>query len=468
MIGSRSQSVRRTAAGGDQRRYNADKEVRGSLPALKDEQTPFDASVHGSVRRRGSAPVFGERLAPDGKPSTPKNGPIPDRPVNAYPFDPPIQRSNRKMTAKLGPYRIERMLGRGGMGTVYAGVHEETGQRAAIKSLSMSVEADDNLRERFLTEIETLKKLKHPNIVELYGDGEDNGQLFYVMELVEGKTLQEQLQAGVRFDWQEVVRIALDVCQALKHAHDRGVIHRDLKPANLLRAPAGQIKLSDFGIAKLFGAAQLTAHGSVVGTADYMAPEQAEGNPVTNRTDLYSLGAVLFTLLARRPPFTGSSLPQVFHKLRCEEAPPVRRCAPHVPAELELIIQQLLKKDPNERIPTALALSNRLRAMQHALQRSDDDLEIAVAPLGDGHPHEDPTRIVEEPGPSAAVAPTAIIPDPSASSVSSGRGNDATLLSAHERPAWGTGKTPSSLTLADTGETRKDRFSWRDGVAAGF
>ena len=352
------------------------------------------------------------------------------------------------------------------MGTVYAGVHEETGQRAAIKSLSVSVEADDNLRERFLTEIETLKKLKHPNIVELYGDGEDNGLLFYVMELVEGKTLQEQLQAGVRFDWQQVVRIALDVCQALKHAHDRGVIHRDLKPANLLRTPDGQIKLSDFGIAKLFGATQLTAHGSVVGTADYMAPEQAEGNPVTNRTDLYSLGAVLFTLLARRPPFTGSSLPQVFHKLRCEEAPPVRRYAPHVPAELELIIQQLLKKDPNERIPTALTLSNRLRAMQHALQRSDDDLEIAVALLGDGPPHEDPTRIVEEPGPSAAVAPTAIIPDPSANSVSSGRGNDATLLSAHERPAAGTGMTPSSLTLADTGETRKDRFSWRDEVAA--
>ena len=137
--------------------------------------------------------------------------------------------------------------------------------------------------------------------------------------------------------------------------------------------------------------------------------------------------------------------------------------APHVPAELELIIQQLLKKDPNERIPTALALSNRLRAMQYVLQRSDDDLEIAVAPLGDGHPHEDPTRIVEEPGPSAAVAPTAIIPDSSANSVSSGRGNDATLLSAHERPAAGTGKTPSSLTLADTGETRKNRFSWRTG-----
>ncbi len=210
------------------------------------------------------------------------------------------------MIEQLGPYRIERLLGRGGMGTVYAGVHLETGQRAAIKSLSVAVADDSNLRERFLTEIETLKKLKHPNIVQLYGDGEQDGHLFYVMELVEGQTLQEELQTGHRFDWQEVTTITIEVCQALKHAHDRGVIHRDLKPGNLLRTTDGHIKLSDFGIAKLFGATHLTVAGSVVGTADYMAPEQAEGKPITARTDLYSLGALMFTLLARRPPFHGS------------------------------------------------------------------------------------------------------------------------------------------------------------------
>jgi len=183
---------------------------------------------------------------------------------------------------------------------------------------------------------------------------------------------------------------------------------------------------------------------------------------VTNRTDLYSLGAVLFTLLARRPPFTGANLPQVFHKLRHEEAPSVRRYVPEVPAELDLIIQQLLKKDPNERIPTALALSNRLRAMQHALSRSDEELDIAVAPLDDRPHREDPTRLVEEPGCSTEVAPTAIVPDPDSSSASSGHGNDATLLSFQWPSAERADKPSNRPTVAEKASQRADRFSWRD------
>src|SRR5688572_29793873 len=222
---------------------------------------------------------------------------------------------------RLGPYRIERLLGRGGMGTVYVGVHAETGERAAIKALALTPADDQNFRQRFMAEIETLKQLKHPNIVQMLGDGEQDGHLFFVMELVEGRSLQEVLQAGHLFDWCEVVRIAIDICGALKHAHDCGVIHRDLKPANLLQTTDGRVKLTDFGIAKLFGATHRTADGSVVGTADYMAPEQADVRPVTNRLDLYSLGAVMFTLLARRTPFSGGSLPQVIHKFMYEEAP---------------------------------------------------------------------------------------------------------------------------------------------------
>lgn len=271
------------------------------------------------------------------------------------------------MLQRLGPYQIERLLGRGGMGTVYVGVHLETGERAAIKSLAMTLADDHNFRARFMAEIETLKQLRHPNIVQILGDGEQDGNLFFVMELVEGQSLQEKLQAGRSFTWREVARIAIDICGALKHAHDSGVIHRDLKPANLLQTADGHIKLTDFGIAKLFGATHRTADGSVVGTADYMAPEQAEGRPVTNRSDLYSLGAVMFTLLARRTPFSGGNLPQVIHKLKYEEAPSVRRFAPDTPIDLEQIIADLLRKEPQSRIPTALVLANRLRAMEHAL-----------------------------------------------------------------------------------------------------
>ncbi len=271
------------------------------------------------------------------------------------------------MFERLGPYIIEGTVGSGGMGSVFLGVDEQTGERAAVKVLAPALAADPNFRERFATEVETLKKLRHPNIVQLLGFGEQDGQLFYAMEMVEGRTLQQELQAARRFLWREVTRIGVQICQALKHAHDRGIIHRDLKPANLLYTADDQIKLADFGIAKLYGMTQLTVAGGVIGTADYMSPEQGEGKGVTARSDLYSLGSVLFTLLAGRPPFASTTAAEVIHKLRYEEAPLVRRLVSDVPEEFELIIAQLLEKDQAKRIATALAVANRLKAMDYAL-----------------------------------------------------------------------------------------------------
>ena len=268
---------------------------------------------------------------------------------------------------KLGPYRIERALGRGGMGSVYLGVAEQSGQRAAIKVLSPSLAADESFRLRFGTEIETLKKLQHPNIVQLLGFGEQEGHLFYAMDYVDGRTLQDELKSGRRFAWREVARVGVECCQALKHAHDRGIIHRDLKPANLIYTPDEHVKLLDFGIAKLYGMTQLTVAGGVLGTVDFMSPEQADGGGVTARSDLYSLGSVMFTLLTRRPPFMGRTVPEVLHKLRYDEAPLVRTLMPGVPNEFESIIAQLLAKQPEKRIATALALANRLKAMEYAL-----------------------------------------------------------------------------------------------------
>src|SRR5687767_1604316 len=135
---------------------------------------------------------------------------------------------------RLGPYQLDKLLGRGGMGAVYSGTHRETKDRAAVKVLSGHLADDASFRERFKQEIETLKRLLHPNIVQLHGYGEEDGHLYYVMELVEGKSLQDELSAGRRFTWREVARIGIAIASALKHAHDRGIIHRDLKPANLL------------------------------------------------------------------------------------------------------------------------------------------------------------------------------------------------------------------------------------------
>jgi len=280
---------------------------------------------------------------------------------------------------QLGPYRIGRKLGRGGMGTVYEGVDSTSGQEVAIKVLSPSLAAESGFRERFQLEIESLKKLRHPGIVHLLGWGEQNGRLFYGMELVKGSSVEEELHAGRRFNWREVTQLAIELCSALKHAHDHGIVHRDLKPANLLLTPDGKVKLSDFGIARLFGATHLTGDGGVLGTAEYMAPEQTEGRGPTPRTDLYSLGEVLYAMLAGRPPFQATNLPEMLHKQRYAKPEPVRRYASDVPEGLELIIGQLLEKEPADRFPNATVLRRRLEAMLESLSSVSHSHEFTVA-----------------------------------------------------------------------------------------
>jgi serine/threonine-protein kinase len=268
---------------------------------------------------------------------------------------------------QLGPYKIVKKLGRGGMGTVYEAVNVQTNDPAAVKLLNPHLADEEGFRERFGTEIETLKKLKHPNIVRLFGHGIQDGHPYYAMELVRGTNLEDELQAGRRFDWRETTRAGIKLSKALKHAHDHGVIHRDLKPANLLLTPEGDIKLTDFGIARLFGNMRLTADGGLIGTAEYMAPEQAEGRQVTPHADLYSLGCVLFAMLAGRPPFKSKSLPEMLQMQRLSDPPPVSNFAHDVPQELERIIARLLAKRGPERGANADLLARQLAAMEHGL-----------------------------------------------------------------------------------------------------
>lgn len=270
---------------------------------------------------------------------------------------------------QLGPYRIGRKIGKGGMGSVYEAVDEKTGQRVAVKALAPQLAMAEGFRERFEAEIESLKKLQHEGIVRLLGYGEHEGVLFYSMELVDGPSLEQEINDGRRFDWSETLSIAVQICRALKHAHDHGVVHRDIKPANLLLTTDGKVKIADFGIARLFGSTQLTTAGGVLGTADYMSPEQADGRPITEKCDQYSLGCVMFALLAGRPPFRAKTMPEMLQLQRFAEPEPVRRFAPQTPEELDRLIRQLLSKEPNDRFPNVLVLGRHMEAMQRALSR---------------------------------------------------------------------------------------------------
>lgn len=276
----------------------------------------------------------------------------------------------------FGPYKIEKIIGQGGMGYVYKAFHAKSGLPVAVKVISSSIANESRFRRRFEAEIETLKRLKHPNIVQLIGYGEEVGNLFYSMEYVDGESLHECLKKNGPVPWEDVLRLGIDIASALKHAHDMGIIHRDLKPANLLINHEGTIKLVDFGIAKLFGAAEMTMAGSIVGTADFMSPEQADGKPATPRSDLYSLGSVLYAAVTGRAPFAGKSVPETLYALKFTEPIPLRRMMKDTPLELAELIEQLLLKDPSLRPPTALVVNNRLKAIQQGLKKRIETNEV--------------------------------------------------------------------------------------------
>ena len=267
----------------------------------------------------------------------------------------------------IGPYKVIRILGQGGMGTVYHGVHSKSNEPVAIKVIGASMAQHQRFRRRFDAEIQTLLKLSHANIVKLIGFGEEKGLLFYSMEYVDGENLQQQLRREKKIGWERVIDIAIEVCSALKHAHDDGVIHRDLKPANLMINSQGLVKLTDFGIAKLFGASDATIEGAILGTADFMPPEQAEGKPVSVRSDLYSLGSMCYAAIAGRAPFIGKNIPEILFNVRYGELKPLQSLEPSVPKELCDLVDELLRREPSMRPPTALVVGNRLQAMRVGL-----------------------------------------------------------------------------------------------------
>ena len=278
--------------------------------------------------------------------------------------------SGSRLPRTIGPFQIERLLGSGGMGAVYLGVDPD-GNRVAVKVLPMSLAAEAGLVERFKREVDALGKVKSRHIVRLVGRGTEQvpggGEFpFYAMELIEGRTLSELIHETGRVPWRDVVDIGVQTCKALKAAHNAGIIHRDLKPSNLMLAESDDpnvtwnVKLTDFGVAQTFATNRLTVTGGMVGTAEYMSPEQADGRRVTKQSDLYALGAVLYAALVGRPPFGGSNPIDVAQKHRAGIFDSPKRLVPEIPRWLDEVICQCLAKAPEDRPADAYVLQRRL------------------------------------------------------------------------------------------------------------
>jgi tRNA A-37 threonylcarbamoyl transferase component Bud32/tetratricopeptide (TPR) repeat protein len=277
----------------------------------------------------------------------------------------------------IGRYEILETLGRGAMGVVYLARDPIIDRRVALKTLrvDLDVEHADEFRERFIREARAAGRLNHPGIVTIHDVGEDpeSGLVYIAMEYIEGRDLKQIMASGQRFRPSEVSRIAADVALALDYAHSMGVVHRDIKPANIILTQDGTAKIMDFGVARL-EASNLTVDGQFIGTPNFMSPEQITGKTVDGRSDLFSLGVVMFNLLTGQRPFTGESMHEVTLRIVQDPCPIPSTVGEDIPAALNPIVLKCLEKNPERRFQTGGALAQVLAALARSLvQREPGD-----------------------------------------------------------------------------------------------
>jgi eukaryotic-like serine/threonine-protein kinase len=321
-----------------------------------------------------------------------------------------------------GRYRILRKLGSGGMANVYLAEDEELGRRVAVKILNERYANDDLFIERFRREAKSAAGLSHPNIVSIYDRGQAEGTYYIAMEVIEGRSLKELILTRGALPIGAAVAYAKQLLEALRFAHRHGIIHRDIKPHNVLvsadqhaKANEPRLKVTDFGIAR-HGASQMTEAGSIMGTAQYLSPEQARGAPVTAASDLYSAGVVLYEMLTGKVPFTGDSAIEIAMKHVNDLPAPPSALRPEIPVELDQIVLRALAKDPGERYQSAEEFIEDLERTEAGLPISRATSTAATAlmagaagGLAAGEStellSEGPTRVVAPPRPTAPRRP---------------------------------------------------------------
>ncbi len=277
---------------------------------------------------------------------------------------------------RIGRYEIIETLGRGAMGVVYLALDPLIDRKVALKTLR--VDLDDELasefRERFLREARAAGRISHAGIVTIHDVGEDpeSGLVFIAMEFIKGQDLKQLMASGRRFRPSEAARIAAEVAHALDYAHSLGVVHRDIKPANIILTPDGSPKITDFGIARV-ESSNLTVEGQFIGTPNFMSPEQITGREIDGRSDIFSLGVVLFNLLTGQKPFAGETMHEVTMKVVQEPSPIPSTLTPGVPAAFNPIILKCLEKDPDRRFQSGAELAQVLAALARSLTDRDPD-----------------------------------------------------------------------------------------------
>ena len=304
-----------------------------------------------------------------------------------------------------GRYRIVRKLGMGGMANVYLAEDEVLGRRVAIKILNDRHAGDDQFVERFRREAKNAASLSHPNIVSIYDRGEAEGTYYIAMEYLDGRSLKELIVARGPAPIHLAVDYARQILAALRFAHRHGIVHRDIKPHNVLVDGEGRLKVTDFGIARA-GASQMTEAGSIIGTAQYLSPEQAKGASVDQTSDLYSVGVVLYELLTGVVPFSGDTPVEIAmkHLSTVPEPPSAKRA--DVPRDLDMVVMRALAKDPSERYQSAEEMDADLRRINRGVAISPVTEEAATAIIS--RPPAEVTAITSHaPRPPAPYAPPA-------------------------------------------------------------
>jgi beta-lactam-binding protein with PASTA domain/tRNA A-37 threonylcarbamoyl transferase component Bud32 len=306
-----------------------------------------------------------------------------------------------------GRYRIVRKLGAGGMADVYLAEDQELGRHVAIKILNDRHAADDQFVERFRREAKNAAGLSHQNIVSIYDRGTAEDTYYIAMEFLDGRSLKEMIVGRGPAPIKTAIDYARQILAAVGFAHRNGIVHRDIKPHNVIVSPEGRLKVTDFGIARS-GASQMTEVGSIIGTAQYLSPEQARGSPVDQTSDLYSVGVVLYEMLTGQVPFTGDTPLEIAMKHLSAVPTPPSEQRPDVPHDLDLVVLRALAKNPDERYQTAEEFDADLTRVAGGLPVGAETADAATAVLaGSGVLAAAPTAIVTRPPPpQGTTAPT--------------------------------------------------------------